>query len=55
MTIKELTAKQREEIFFQYMVKHFHKSEIKPFEIIEKLISEGKYVCVAYLIAKGTN
>ncbi|CUH92469.1 GNAT family N-acetyltransferase [Herbinix luporum] len=52
MTIKELTAKQREEIFFQYMVKHFHKSEIKPFEIIEKLISEGKYVCYGLFNSK---
>ena len=54
MTIKELTAKQREEIFFNIW-SHFHKSEIKPFEIIEKLISEGKYVCYGLFNSKGTN
>lgn len=45
VVVKILPAKQREEVYSQYMVRHFHKSEIKSFDLIERLISEGKYVC----------
>lgn len=45
MVIKLLTKEQRSKVFSQYMVRHFHKSELKPISEIEKLISEDKYAC----------
>lgn len=46
LKLKQLSKKQRENIYNNYMIYDFHKSEVKPFETIEKLVERGNYVCV---------
>lgn len=45
MKLKQLSKKQRENIYNNYMIYDFHKSEVKPFETIEKLVERGNYMC----------
>lgn len=53
MLIKALSVEQREKVYSQLMKRHFHKSELKTFNFIEELISEGKYAC--YGLYSGKN
>lgn len=52
MVIKVLSREQREKVFNEHLVKDFHKSEVKPLELIEQLIEEGKYLCYGVFMEK---
>lgn len=48
MEIKILTDTERYNFYTTYLVQDFHESEVKPFEMIEKLVQEGNYLCYGF-------
>lgn len=48
MEFIELSKSQRMNIYNKYMLKDFHKSEVKPFDLIEGLINDGCYKCYGF-------
>ncbi len=48
MITKVLSAPERSDFYKTYLVKDFHASEIKAFELVEKLIQQEKYLCFGF-------
>lgn len=48
MKLVELTLKERENIYNKHMLNDFNKSEVKPFNMIERLIKTGNYMCCGF-------
>lgn len=48
MKFKELSKIERVNIYNKHMLKDFHKSEVKPLDMIEDLIEEGYYKCYGF-------
>ncbi len=48
MEMKQLNLKEREELYKKHLSKDFHKDEVKPFEMIEALITQNKYRCYGF-------
>jgi GNAT superfamily N-acetyltransferase len=45
MQIRILDDKERHSIYHQHLQKDFHQSEVKPYTLVEKLITEQRYLC----------
>jgi GNAT superfamily N-acetyltransferase len=48
MKMKILSAPERHNFYHTYLIQDFHASEVKPFETIEKLVRQGKYICFGF-------
>lgn len=48
MKIQKLTKEKRLDIYNNYLIKDFHKSEVKPFDLIEGLVEKDKYACYGF-------
>ncbi len=48
MNLKELKSDERLHVYNNYLINDFHKSEVKPLDLIEHLIEEGKYKCYGF-------
>ena len=48
MKLKELSTEQRQNVYNNYVVNDFHKSEVKPLKLIESLIDKGHYKCYGF-------
>jgi GNAT superfamily N-acetyltransferase len=45
MQIKILDNKERHSIYHEHLQKDFHQSEVKPYTLVEKLVTEQRYLC----------
>lgn len=48
MKLVELTLEEREKTYNEHMLNDFHKSEVKPFNMIESLIEKERYLCYGF-------
>lgn len=48
MEMKILSASERQNFYITYLTKDFHESEVKPFEMIEKFVNQGNYLCYGF-------
>lgn len=48
MTMRILTESERFDFYYSYLINDFHKNEIKPFNIMERLVKQGKYICYGF-------
>lgn len=48
MKLKELTKTQRSYVFNNFLINDFHKSEVKPLDLLERLIENGHYKCYGF-------
>lgn len=55
MDIRILTKEQRAEVFHQFLTKDFHKSEVKPLDLMERLIDQEKYLCCGIYKDQGSS
>lgn len=51
MVMRSLSKEERYEFYHNYLVRHFHKSEVKSFPLIERLVQEEKYLCYGFFEA----
>jgi GNAT superfamily N-acetyltransferase len=52
MNTKALNTEERYNYYKTYLLQDFHVSEVKPFELIEKLIQQDKYLCYGFFEEK---
>lgn len=48
MRLVELSKTERKNVYNKYMLNDFHKSEVKPFDMIEDLIEQRHYKCYGF-------
>ena len=48
MKLVELSKEERKNIYNKHMLNDFHKSEVKPLDMLERLIKEGHYICYGF-------
>lgn len=48
MVMRSLSKEERYEFYHNYLVRHFHESEVKSFPLIERLVQETKYLCCGF-------
>lgn len=48
MILKKLSKIERADIYNRYMLNDFHKSEVKPLNMVEDLIENGHYKCYGF-------
>ena len=48
MVMRSLSKEERYEFYHNYLVKHFHQSEVKPLILIERLVQQEKYLCCGF-------
>lgn len=48
MILRELKFEERIYVYDNYLINDFHESEVKPFDMIEKLVEKDKYKCFGF-------
>ena len=48
MILQELKSEDRIYVYNNYLINDFHESEVKPFDMIEKLVEKKKYKCFGF-------
>ena len=52
METRILSLQEREAFYHNYLLKEFHKSEMKPLSLLESLIEQGNYLCIGFFEAE---
>ena len=52
MDTRILSLEERELFYHNYLLKDFHKSEMKPLSLLESLIEQGNYLCIGFFEAE---
>lgn len=48
MRLEKLSKEKREHIYNNHLIKDFHKSEVKTFDLIESLVTKDNYACYGF-------